>query len=106
MRGHILKGPTMKKLILTAALTLIPGLALAAPLASTDANANYGCAWVQGENTNALVLSKDCDGVPVITGGSKTSIEKRRDGEETVTDRVTRESRGGREEGRVEIARE
>lgn len=107
----------MKKLILTAVLLLLPGLAAAAPLASTDGNANYGCEWVQGENTNALVLKGDCAGIPTVTSGYKYTtetkiVERLVEGEcgpevvrVEVTERVEREARGGAEIGRAVVER-
>lgn len=108
----------MKNLILaTFALLASTVIAVAAPLASTDGNASYGCAWVQGENTNALVLKGDCAGVPVLTGGYKYTTETKivervvegDGGPEAVrvevTEQVEREARGGAEIGRTVVDR-
>jgi hypothetical protein len=95
----------MKRLILTATLLLLPGLAIAAPLTSTDGNANYGCGWQPADNGGGfLTVKDDCAGIPVITGGSTTDRETYTVdlgcGTATVTERVTTADRGGAVEGR------
>lgn len=85
----------MKTLMLSLALTLLPGLALA----------DTTCRWVQGENTNALVRTGDCD--DGLTGGyfaaGSTTVEG-----VTTTTYNGRPAEGPRQtvsEARVEIAR-
>lgn len=96
----------MKRLALisTAILAISAGMAMAAPLQSTDGNANYGCAWEKAENGNFLTIKSNCNGIPTITGGYFTKDEIRtvetEYGTVTFTERVTSESRGKREENR------
>jgi hypothetical protein len=93
----------MKRLTLPL---ILGALALAAPaLAESTAHTQTGCALSVAENGNWLTYTGTCAEGEVISGGYTTANETRVDGCDTVTDRVTRESRGRREEARVEIAR-
>jgi hypothetical protein len=90
----------MKKLILTAALALLPGFAFA----ESTAFVQTGCEMTPAENGNWLTYKGTCAGGEVITGGYATTTETTEIDlgceTATLTERVTRESRGGREESR------
>ena len=95
----------MKTLLITAAFAVLGTAALAAPVKSTDGNANYGCGWQPAENGNWLTFKGDCAGIPVVTGGYTSEVEtfvvEGECGPETISRVVTRESRGNRAESGI-----
>ncbi len=86
-------------LISTAILAISAGVAMSAPLQSTDGNANYGCAWEKADNGNFLTIKGNCNGIPTITGGTSletvTTVTKDENGTTTTVERVESEDRGG-----------